>query len=81
MKTVIKIVIGVFSALKWCRSNTCHNGATCVDGDSGFTCDCSTGFVGRHCETESLTTGNYYVTKIVVFCVQNCPFNHTSFLN
>ena len=58
VKALTKIANGVFSELKWCLSNPCHNGATCIEGDSGFTCDCSPGFVGRHCETESLTTGN-----------------------
>eukprot|EP00794_Sanderia_malayensis_P007132 gene7132-7937_t len=35
-----------------CSSNPCNNGATCVDGVNGFTCQCKPGFLGRTCEQE-----------------------------
>lgn len=32
-----------------CASDPCQNGATCVDGVAGFTCDCTEGFEGDLC--------------------------------
>ena len=34
-----------------CVNHTCTNGASCIDGISGFSCNCSVGFSGKHCET------------------------------
>ena len=33
-----------------CWSNPCLNDGTCNDGDNGYTCYCSDGFCGDHCE-------------------------------
>ncbi|XP_072033776.1 uncharacterized protein [Amphiura filiformis] len=33
-----------------CSSNPCRNGATCVNGDNQFRCDCVAGFEGTYCE-------------------------------
>lgn len=32
-----------------CKSSPCKNGATCTDSDSGYKCECSTGFSGKDC--------------------------------
>ena len=32
-------------------SNSCENGAMCVDGVASFTCDCAPGFTDRNCST------------------------------
>lgn len=37
-----------------CRSHTCRNGATCVDGVNDYTCSCVFGFTGPNCETGKL---------------------------
>ena len=34
-----------------CASDPCLNGATCEDGINQYTCDCSPGYTGTHCET------------------------------
>jgi len=33
-----------------CVPNPCQNGGSCVDGNSNYTCNCATGFVGTNCE-------------------------------
>ncbi|XP_035699745.1 IgGFc-binding protein-like isoform X2 [Branchiostoma floridae] len=35
-----------------CRSDPCQNGATCIDNDNGYTCNCAAGYKGVNCETE-----------------------------
>ena len=39
-----------------CRSSPCKNGATCINVDSRFRCDCNPGYSGFNCET-----GAYYL--------------------
>ncbi|XP_019640566.1 PREDICTED: multiple epidermal growth factor-like domains protein 6 [Branchiostoma belcheri] len=34
----------------YCVSNPCENGGTCVNHDDGYTCNCTTWHLGRHCE-------------------------------
>ena len=42
-----------------CESLPCENGGRCVDGLDVFTCQCSSGYTGNHCETsESLFAYN-----------------------
>ena len=33
-----------------CLTATCANGAQCVDGVNGYTCDCTNGYLGEFCE-------------------------------
>ncbi len=33
-----------------CQSQPCQNGATCVDQNNGYTCTCTAGWTGLHCE-------------------------------
>ena len=49
-----------FSVLKYilhfvdiddCRSNSCKNDGTCIDGVNDYTCNCATGYTGDNCET------------------------------
>jgi hypothetical protein len=44
-----------------CKNVTCNNGGTCIDGS----CECSTGYEGTKCETESRTkfVGTYAVSE------------------
>lgn len=30
-----------------CKSHTCQNGATCIDGVENYTCQCAQGFTGK----------------------------------
>jgi len=35
-----------------CFPDPCQNGATCVDGDDDYICECVPGYVGKNCETD-----------------------------
>uniref|UniRef100_A0A8C6ULA4 Neurogenic locus notch homolog protein 1 n=1 Tax=Neogobius melanostomus TaxID=47308 RepID=A0A8C6ULA4_9GOBI len=35
-----------------CASTPCKNGAKCTDGPNKYTCECTEGYTGRHCETD-----------------------------
>ncbi|XP_053395863.1 fibropellin-1-like [Mercenaria mercenaria] len=35
-----------------CKSTTCLNGASCIDGTNGYTCSCKAGFSGDLCQTD-----------------------------
>ena len=43
-----------FSAIDYCDSNPCPNGATCNDQVHGYICTCASGYTGTHCETGKL---------------------------
>lgn len=34
-----------------CANHTCANGASCVDRINSYSCNCTKGFTGVHCET------------------------------
>ena len=52
----------------WCASSPCHNGATCVSGDQGFTCHCAQGFTGHQCQEEVRHRSILVATLIVIHC-------------
>ena len=33
-----------------CLSSPCQNGATCINQENNYECDCVAGFTGRNCE-------------------------------
>ena len=33
-----------------CGAGLCLNGATCIDGDNSYSCNCPNGYSGTHCE-------------------------------
>uniref|UniRef100_A0AAR2IKU9 Neurogenic locus notch homolog protein 1 n=1 Tax=Pygocentrus nattereri TaxID=42514 RepID=A0AAR2IKU9_PYGNA len=35
-----------------CASTPCKNGAKCIDGPNMYTCQCTEGYTGQHCETD-----------------------------
>ena len=36
----------------FCNTNPCRNGATCLENQQGFSCQCQPGFDGRTCEED-----------------------------
>ena len=44
-----------------CVNSPCKNGATCVNNDGGYTCQCDAGWTGKQCEQG---TSNYQCYKI-----------------
>jgi hypothetical protein len=61
------------SELKTCSSNPCLHGGACIDGDNGFTCDCTTtGYYGQLCQHISLTPSKNCYSSLCVSCV--CVF-------
>ena len=34
-----------------CSANPCKNGATCVNLQGSYRCDCKSGYTGNHCES------------------------------
>lgn len=39
------------TGLRPCLSSPCMNGATCEDMSDGYSCVCTEGYTGIHCET------------------------------
>lgn len=39
-----------FADIDECESSPCENGATCVDQDNEYRCDCVDGYTGTECE-------------------------------
>ena len=37
--------------INWCRSNPCQNGGTCMFDVNGYTCSCTTDYLGTNCQT------------------------------
>jgi hypothetical protein len=47
--------LSCLSDIDECLSNPCQNGATCTDFVNHYTCTCSDGYTGVHCETGGYT--------------------------
>jgi len=45
------VSISISTDIDECASNPCLNGGTCTDVVNGYTCACSSGYTGIHCET------------------------------
>ena len=50
-----------------CSSNTCLNGATCIDQVNGYACNCQPGYQGVHCQTSRLS---FQILSICTFSCQ-----------
>ena len=37
-----------------CVNHTCANGGSCLDGLNSYTCNCTVGFTGGHCDNSKL---------------------------
>ena len=40
-----------FADVNECENNLCKNGATCVNLQGSYRCDCKNGYTGNNCET------------------------------
>lgn len=50
-----------FCVLDFCQSNPCMNGATCVNGDGNYTCNCDSNHNGTHCEHLNRCDSGQYI--------------------
>ena len=70
---IVSLVINI-SDIDECDSLPCENGGRCVDGLDVFTCQCSSGYTGKQCETsESLFAYNctsFYPVYLLFFRYQ-----------
>ena len=41
----------LFIDINECMNNPCKNGATCVNLQGSYRCDCKSGYSGKNCET------------------------------
>ena len=63
-----------------CEPNPCNNNGTCIyiGGEEEFTCQCTDGFVGEHCEIEckSFLIRTLLYDNLVKLAspLQNCVF-------
>lgn len=55
-----------------CVNHTCHNGGSCVNGASNYSCNCSAGYTGDHCETGKVAADVVVVVIAVVAVVVWC---------
>ena len=64
--------------LDLCKNSPCHNGGTCEDHGSNFTCQCPPGYSGHDCSCDANACGrqsclcthvNYNYAKLVIHCV------------
>lgn len=68
------IVITVINA---CRSNPCHNYATCVNGNNTFTCKCKGGYGGLFCSNGM----EIWLIFMMIISIFRCWFCFRKWLN
>ena len=70
-----------FSDIDDCVNHTCANGGSCVDGTNSYSCVCTTGYTGDHCQTgntgktvrlclnvNSSQSFYYCVKRMLIYC-------------
>ena len=51
-----------FPDINECTNNPCKNGATCVNLDGSYRCDCKSGYTGNNCESgERNVSFSFYI--------------------
>ena len=65
-----------------CVNHNCSNGASCIDGINGYSCNCSVGFPGEHCENSKYSTkeidtasSRHFSTSIITFALSLLNFS------
>ena len=55
----------------YCADNECTNGATCIGGNTNYTCACAYGFKGQLCQTKA-GTGYFLCEHLIYIWIQYC---------
>ena len=71
---LFSVCLEIFSCFTYvdiddCVNHTCRNNGSCVDGVNHFSCNCTVGFTGDHCETGELIVFFVVVAVVAVLFV------------
>ena len=67
-----------FTDIDDCVNHTCANGGSCVDGVNSYSCNCSVGYTGDHCQTGNILSANRPVKSSIIHPI-SCHINYLIF--
>lgn len=78
---LISIPLNLSDINECLTAKPCKNGATCVNSIGGYTCLCSPGFQGQHCEKGTNSSFKFWTgSHVYMFWYQNLTTRTWSFL-
>ena len=72
-----------FPDINECTNNPCKNGATCVNLDGSYRCDCKSGYTGNNCESgeRNVSFSFYILSFFLPFTERAQPLYQNSFVS